>query len=108
MGYGYYLLPDGREAGYAVDAECDHPDCNAAIDRGLGHLCGRHPDGHRGDEDPGCGKYFCTYHLGDHDCPNPECDEHALEGNGWCGLSAGHDLPHRDPWSGQEFTEVEP
>lgn len=29
MGYAYYLLPDGREAGYGVEAECDADDCKA-------------------------------------------------------------------------------
>lgn len=72
MGYSYYVLPDGREAGYGVDAECDSPECDAEIDRGLGYLCGRSPDGHRDPGEPGCGRYYCMAHLGDHDCPNPE------------------------------------
>lgn len=107
MGYGYYTLPDGREAGYGVEAECDHPECSEQIDRGLAYLCGRHPDGWRGDEEPGCGRYFCGKHEFDHNCPNPACGAYALEGTGWCGLAAEHDLPHEDPWSGREFMEVE-
>lgn len=74
MGYAYYTLPDGREAGYGVEAECDHPDCTEQIDRGLGYLCGNDPDGYRDDSEPGCGRYFCGQHDVDHDCPNP---------NGW-------------------------
>lgn len=72
MGYGYYVLPDGREAGYGVEAPCDHPDCTVVIDRGLGYLCGNQPDGHRDDDEPGCGRYFCGEHDVDHDCPNPD------------------------------------
>ncbi len=73
MGYGYYVLPDGREAGYAVRATCDADECSAQIDRGLGYLCGHEPDGWRSEMDPGCGRYFCPEHLyGDHDCPNPD------------------------------------
>jgi hypothetical protein len=73
MGYSYYVLPDGREAGYGVEATCDRDGCEEQIDRGLGFLCGQHPDGHRTDGDPGCGRYFCTarWHDADHDCPNP-------------------------------------
>jgi hypothetical protein len=70
MGYGYYLLPDGREAGYGVSAECDRDGCTTQIDRGLGWLCGSMPDGHRDESEPGCGRYFCGEHTADHDCPN--------------------------------------
>lgn len=72
MGYARYLLPDGREAGYGVEAECDRPGCPRRIDRGLAYLCGQHPDGHRDPSEPGCGYYFCPDHLGSHDCPNPD------------------------------------
>lgn len=71
MGYGYYILPDGREAGYGVEAECDQPGCIAPIDRGLGYLCGDEPDGHRDPSEPGCGEYFCPDHESTHNCPNP-------------------------------------
>lgn len=33
MGYAFYTLPDGREAGYAVKAICDAEGCDARIDR---------------------------------------------------------------------------
>jgi hypothetical protein len=59
MGYAYYTLADGREAGYGVDALCDHPDCGAEIDRGLAYLCGQRPGGYP----HGCGDYFCSGHL---------------------------------------------
>lgn len=72
MGYGYYVLPDGREAGYGVEAECDRDGCTERIDRGLGYLCGNLPDGHRDFSEPGCGRYFCGQHSVDHDCPNPD------------------------------------
>lgn len=59
MGYASYTLPDGREAGYAVEATCDEPGCDAAIDRGLAYLCGQMPGG----DEYGCGGYFCPDHL---------------------------------------------
>lgn len=58
MGYARYELPDGREAGYAVEATCDQFGCTEATDRGLGFLCGDSPDGHRGPDEPGCGRYL--------------------------------------------------
>lgn len=74
MGYAHYELPDGREAGYGVEAECDAASCTTQIDRGLGYLCGQAPDGWRDESEPGCGKYFCGEHTYSHACPNP---------NGW-------------------------
>jgi len=59
MGYAYYVLPDGREAGYGVNATCDHEGCSAEIDRGIAYLCGRNPGG----DEFGCGDYFCDEHL---------------------------------------------
>lgn len=61
MGYGFYLLPDGREAGYHVGALCDEPGCGEYTDRGLGHLCGDAPAGL--GLTVGCGRYFCGDHL---------------------------------------------
>lgn len=107
MGYGYYVLPDGREAGYGVEAECDRPGCTTKIDRGLGYLCGRNPDGHRDAEEPGCGKYFCEAHSSSHDCTNPECGKFEGDGGGCCGLCAEHDPPHRDAHDGHTFTVTE-
>ena len=49
----------GRDIGYGVPANCDHPGCKAKINRGLSHVCGGEPYG--GDE--GCGLYFCSDHL---------------------------------------------
>ena len=48
-----------RDIGYGVPAYCDHPRCNAEIDRGLGHVCGGEPYG----GEKGCGLYFCGEHL---------------------------------------------
>jgi hypothetical protein len=50
-----------RDIGYGVPAECDHPDCKKAIDRGLSYVCGEEPYG----GDRGCGLYFCSEHLFD-------------------------------------------
>ena len=53
----------GRPIGYGFDATCDHPGCDAKIDRGLAYACGgMHGDGgNRGDF--GCEKYFCGSHM---------------------------------------------
>lgn len=48
-----------RDVGYGVPAYCDHPECNAEIDRGLAYVCGGEPFG--GDE--GCGLFFCAEHM---------------------------------------------
>lgn len=47
-----------RDIGYGVPAICDHPKCNARIDRGLGYVCGAEPYG----GDMGCGLFFCAKH----------------------------------------------
>lgn len=49
-----------RDIGYGVPALCDHPACNARIDRGLAYVCGGNPYG----EEHGCGLFFCYDHLG--------------------------------------------
>lgn len=50
---------EGRPIGYAFKATCDHPGCDAEIDRRLPFACG---DMH-GDTEYGCEKYFCRKHL---------------------------------------------
>jgi len=47
-----------RDIGYGVPARCDHPGCDAEIDRGLAYVCGSQPYG----GDYGCGLYFCSKH----------------------------------------------
>lgn len=49
----------GRSIGYAHSATCDHPGCNAMIDRGLSYACG----GWHGDTEFSCEGYFCPSHL---------------------------------------------
>lgn len=49
----------GRDIGYGVPATCDHPGCNAEIDRGLSYVCGSEPYG----GEHGCGLHFCGSHL---------------------------------------------
>ncbi len=85
MGYASYVLADGREAGYAVDAVCDDKDCAAGIDRGLAYLCGNTPGG----GEFGCGDYFCGGHLfhpaaSGHELPQmcKPCLDAALGGSG--------------------------
>ena len=48
-----------RDIGYGVPAKCDHPDCNADINRGLAYVCGGEPYG----GEHGCGLYFCADHM---------------------------------------------
>jgi len=62
-----------RDVGYGVPAECDHPDCDEKIDRGLSFVCGDEPAGR---SDKGCGLHFCYGHLSrsldaNHDEVNP-------------------------------------
>ena len=64
----------GRDIGYAHSAYCDHPGCDAVIDRGLSYACG----GMHGNNEIGCEKYFCADHLEytvEHDEEfNPVCE----------------------------------
>ena len=53
----------GRPIGYGQEATCDHPECEAEIDRGLAYACG----GMHGNDD-GCEGYFCGDHESKHDC----------------------------------------
>ncbi len=55
IGYDYTWH---RDIGYGVPALCDHPGCEARIDRGLSFVCGSEPYG----GDRGCGLYFCSVH----------------------------------------------
>jgi hypothetical protein len=47
----------GRDIGYGVPAQCDHPKCSEEIDRGMSYRCG---DGSHGEV--GCGLFFCEKH----------------------------------------------
>lgn len=96
MGYGYYVLQDGREAGYTVDAVCDEPGCTEVINRGLGCICGQNPIGHKGTDEPGCGNYYCEPHKYSHECSNPECDTWSDDEMQHCSLATGHDGVHVD------------
>lgn len=53
-----------RDIGYGVPAYCDHPQCEAVIDRGLSYVCGGEPYG----GEKGCGLYFCSAHGGGYRC----------------------------------------
>lgn len=62
MGYASYeIYRNGEkiEAGDAVEAMCDKPDCTTMTNRGLDSLCGETPGG----DEFGCGGYFCSEHL---------------------------------------------
>lgn len=60
MGWAIGEGRDCRDIGYGVPALCDHPACNAEIDRGLSFVCGMiNTEG----EDRGCGLHFCASHL---------------------------------------------
>jgi len=77
MGWANCTNGAGRAVGYAIEAECDHKDCDAQIDRGLAYVCGGMHDG----GEHGCGGYFCYYHLVIGLCPDGqlcvECAAHA-------------------------------
>lgn len=60
-----------RDIGYGVPATCDHPECNAEIDRGLSHVCGGDPYG----GDNGCGLFFCGQHLFYHERRGQLCEK---------------------------------
>lgn len=64
----------GRQMGYGVEAECDHPECQVQIDRGLGYCCGSM---HEGSNEDGCGGYYCGAHGSDHDCEWLDESNHA-------------------------------
>lgn len=112
MGYAYYELSDGREAGYAVEAVCDFPDCTNEIDRGISYLCGAWPYGRvpAGEEQFfGCQDYFCENHHSpqDHDCPRPYCGAWSKDGWLHCDLLPDHTGAHEDQNAGESFTETE-
>jgi len=60
MGWAVGEGKDGRDIGYGVPALCDHPCCNARINRGLSFVCGMI---NSPGEDRGCGLHFCLDHL---------------------------------------------
>lgn len=102
MGYGVYEDRPARDlgverwAGYGVPAECDMPDCEVAIDRGVGYRCERYWADEEGgvwtgDEREGCQMHFCGEHLphsehGDDIVPKPDTEEwnhHILTDDSW-------------------------
>lgn len=58
MSYLYYD-EGGRPCGYTVRAICDAPGCKAEIWRGFREKC---------DGELGCGRFFCSAHLGELGC----------------------------------------
>lgn len=106
MGYAHYVLSDGREAGYGVEATCDKDGCEVEIDRGMSYLCGDNPDGWRDENEWGCGDYYCGLHRADHSCPNPDCGAYSPDGRVYCEQRQGHEMPHRD-YRGKAFTKTE-
>ena len=52
-------IENGREVGYAVEATCDAPGCDAKINRGISYRCGETRQLHGGH---GCGGFFCSTH----------------------------------------------
>lgn len=101
MGYAAYVLPDGTEAGYGVEAPCDAKGCDTLVWRGVDALCGERPGENEPDES-GCGRWFCTAHqwADEHDCPFPECGTWSADEMQRCYLVNGHDGPHRDDAGG--------
>ena len=72
----------GRFIGYGVPAKCDHPDCDADIDRGFAYSCGDY------DQVDNCGLHFCGQHL-DHEIDDTQVCER-------CG-SEDEDAPWFEP-----------
>lgn len=60
-----------RDIGYGVPSICDHPDCDAEIDRGLAYVC-KDSEPYGGD---GCGLYFCDKHRAWLGCERCELDQ---------------------------------
>lgn len=108
MGYGFYVLADGREAGYTVTAECDTEGCEEEVSRGMDALCADYPHVREGDGqgDWGCGDYFCQLHQEIHDCSSPPCGSYSVDGD-FCMLVKGHEAPHFDADSSVTFTQTE-
>lgn len=48
-----------RDIGYGVPSICEHPGCDAQIDRGMGYACG----GCHYEGEGCCALYFCGSHL---------------------------------------------
>lgn len=72
MGYAFCGKINEREVGYGVEAVCDHPDCDAEIDRGMGYACGSD----HGETEFSCSGYFCEKHSVnhmDHDFNENDC-----------------------------------
>jgi hypothetical protein len=58
MGWGSGIV-QGKEVGYLIEATCEHPDCDAKIDRGISYACGGFP----GEDENSCDGFFCEAHL---------------------------------------------
>lgn len=110
MGYAFYALADGREAGYGVEATCDAKGCTVGIDRGLDYLCGENPRVEVFDFDSdeyGCGNYHCGLHEENHNCTRPACKAYSVNGTEYCELVEGHFGLHLDSYSGKTFILTE-
>jgi hypothetical protein len=86
-----------RDIGYGVPSLCDHPDCNAEIDRGLSYVCGG--DVYGGEY--GCGLFFCGKHrhyYGEADLP-AQCER--------CGAGADpfEPKPDTEEWNNWKLTD---
>lgn len=94
MGYGCYER-GGRDQGYMVPAICDHPDCSAEIDRGIGYACG---------DDPmeNCGLFFCHDHKRHDVDPEAEWADGNRHQFGVCERCAA-DHPAFDPSPDTEY-----
>ena len=78
MGWGNCGLDSkGRPIGYTHEATCDHPGCDAKIDRGLSYVCGMM----HGEDEWSCEGYFCPEHR--FTAP-VECDHVAIEAGSLC------------------------
>ena len=104
MGYAAYVLPDGTEAGYGVEAPCDADGCDTPVWRGVDALCGQRP----GENEPGeagCGRWHCGAHQPheDHGCEFPECTAWSADETMTCHLVDNHEGA-RESLDGETFS----
>jgi hypothetical protein len=89
VGYAFGHNNNGREIGYGVEATCDWPGCEEAIDRSIGNCCGGIDGiGNAGmDGEAYCGDFFCEKHMSFDVCLKcvrkcPDCKGEARDADG--------------------------
>lgn len=99
----------GRPIGYAHEAQCDAPGCEAQIHRGLSYACG----GMHGTSEWSCEGYFCEAHRSNclpiDDQTEIVCDACYAEAKAWA-VAHPDDSPalieHFTEWEGEDWAAV--